>query len=236
MPSYKVTYHLLPNDVTLVERKAITENTFQSKATVGFSADDAGWMVSKGAEGSQVIAWEPQRIGTGLTQQWFDEHYPGAQMIKASFADLFKFTHWPTEYRVITQAFGANPQYYGKFGLPGHEGIDIRALHGTNIYSVADGEIAEIKRDERSGHAYGIYIRVNHIGNYQTTYAHLKEVRIDLDLGHFVNGGELIGKADNTGNSFGDHLHLTLKHFNGPTYYPHNIIDPTPFITELMHG
>jgi hypothetical protein len=46
--------------------------------------------------------------------------------------------------------------------------------------------------------------------------------------------GQVIGKADSTGNSSGPHLHLTLKR-DGTTQrretnYPKDIIDPTPFM------
>ena len=49
--------------------------------------------------------------------------------------------HWPTDYVRITQAFGINPDIYAYWGLPGHEGIDIRAPRNSNIYACADGEV-----------------------------------------------------------------------------------------------
>lgn len=145
----------------------------------------------------------------------------------------FKFVAWPTEYRVITQAFGANPHLYEEFLLPGHEGIDIRATSGSRIYSVAPGRVSFVQNFD-SG-AYGIHVRIAHQDGYETIYAHM--LRLDVSLNQNVEGGQVLGLADNTGNSFGDHLHLTLKHagesFGG---YPHNIIDPTPFLAPLLGG
>jgi hypothetical protein len=50
-----------------------------------------------------------------------------------------------------------------------------------------------------------------------------------------VAAGHLLGLADNTGNSFGAHLHLTLKkkdaHYQN---WPYNIIDPTSYLLPLM--
>ena len=47
--------------------------------------------------------------------------------------DLFKLV-WPTaDPKIITQWYGINPQWYAPFGLPGHEGLDIRALTLTPI-------------------------------------------------------------------------------------------------------
>ena len=48
---------------------------------------------------------------------------------------------WPTDFRVYTQKFGQRPEFYGKFGLPGHEGVDIRAPNGANVYACAEGVV-----------------------------------------------------------------------------------------------
>lgn len=50
-----------------------------NKMTIGFSADDAG--NGDGLRRRVIYAVQPERIGTGLTQAWFDQHYPGATFI-----------------------------------------------------------------------------------------------------------------------------------------------------------
>lgn len=144
----------------------------------------------------------------------------------------FKFEVWPTEYRSINQYFGANPSYYGQFGLPGHEGLDIMAPMSSKIFAVAPGQVMRV-RTNPSGHNYGIHVQINHIEGYQTIYAHLKEAHVRV--GQSVNAGHVLGLANNTGNSFGSHLHLTLKkqdsQFEG---WPYNIFDPTPFLLPLL--
>lgn len=144
----------------------------------------------------------------------------------------FKFEAWPTEFRSINQAFGANPQNYSKFGLPGHEGLDIMAPTGSKIFSVAPG-IVRVVETNPTRNPYGIHVRVEHSDGYETIYGHLQEARVRA--GQQVRAGELLGLADDTGNSFGSHLHLTLKH-KGENFgnYPSNIIDPTPFILPLL--
>jgi len=138
---------------------------------------------------------------------------------------------WPTDHDYVTQAFGINPDAYRRFGLPGHEGIDIRAPRNSNIYACADGVVIRAERDPGSG-AYGMHVRIRHAGGYKTVYAHLIDVKVSVN--DQVKAGQLIGLADNTGNSFGDHLHLTLKLEGataaGQTNYPYDIIDPTPFL------
>ena len=125
----------------------------------------------------------------------------------------------PTEYNVITQHFGVNPQYYAQFGLPGHEGIDFRAPHGTMIFACADGTVYRVETADNNN--YGIHVRIEHADGYKTVYAHLMKPLVMV--GDIVRAGEVIGLADNTGNSHGDHLHLTLK-------LGERILDPTPFL------
>ncbi len=144
----------------------------------------------------------------------------------------FKFEVWPTEFRSINQYFGTNPTYYGQFGLPGHEGLDIMAPMSSKIFAVAPGQVTRV-RTNPNGHNYGIHVQVNHIEGYQTVYAHLKEAHVRV--GQRVNAGHVVGLANNTGNSFGSHLHLTLKKQNAQYKdWPHNIFDPTPFLLPLL--
>lgn len=140
---------------------------------------------------------------------------------------------WPTDYPIVTQPFGVNPQNYNRFGLPGHEGIDIRAPTGANVYAGADGEVSRVETNPNA-HAYGIHVRIKHRDGYETILAHLQEAHVNP--GDRVKAGQRIGLADNTGNSFGSHLHLTLKKAGatraGLTNFPNDIIDPTPFLIK----
>ena len=144
----------------------------------------------------------------------------------------FKFEAWPTEFRTINQYFGVNPQNYAQFGLPGHEGLDIQAPDGSRVFAVAPGKVSMV-RLEPTGHNYGIHVRVDHVEQYQTTYAHLRQCFVSV--GQNVTAGMVLGLADNTGNSFGSHLHLTLKKLDeNYLNWPSHITDPTPFILPLL--
>lgn len=148
----------------------------------------------------------------------------------------FRFEAWPTEFRTITQWFGVDPQYYAQFNLPGHEGIDLMASAGSRIFCVAPGRVKMVHlKPDKEDHNYGIHVRVAHAAGYETIYAHLQSLAVQE--GQEVQAGQLLGLADSTGNSFGDHLHLTLKH-HGETFdgYPGSIIDPTPFLVPLLAG
>lgn len=144
----------------------------------------------------------------------------------------FKFEVWPTEYRQITQHFGVNPRNYAQFGLPGHDGVDIRAPSGSKVFCVAPGEVFRI-HDRPTGHNYGIHVRVAHQDGYQTIYGHMQEVLVKV--GQIVEAGTLLGLADNTGNSFGSHLHIGLKKEGAKVgNWPYNLIDPTPYLLPLL--
>lgn len=138
---------------------------------------------------------------------------------------------WPTDYPRVNQAFGANPEIYTQWNLPGHEGLDIRAPMGTNVYACADGEIYMVN-DDPDNHPYGRHIRIHHSDGYRTVYSHLASILVNN--GQDVKAKDKIALADSTGNSSGSHLHLTLKKegatLSGETNYPQDIIDPTPFM------
>jgi murein DD-endopeptidase MepM/ murein hydrolase activator NlpD/uncharacterized protein YgiM (DUF1202 family) len=148
-------------------------------------------------------------------------------------ATAFKL-HWPVDSRRINQGFAENPTTYKPFGLPGHEGLDLYALSGANVYAAASGEVYEVGHPK--GHPYGLQIRIKHSTNgkhYHTIYAHLSEAKVKK--GQTVSAGQLIGLADNSGNSFGSHLHLTLKIEGEQTPgYPKGIVDPWPYLKEAL--
>jgi len=137
---------------------------------------------------------------------------------------------WPVDSRRVNQFFGENPESYRPFGLAGHEGLDLFALSGANVYAAAGGVVTQASHP--SGHPYGLQVRIRHEAQgvvYHTIYAHLSEVFVRVDQA--VAAGERIGLADNTGNSFGSHLHLTLKIEGEQTPgYPAGIVDPWPYL------
>lgn len=152
-------------------------------------------------------------------------------MASSTVAELGISLLWPTDYPEKLQEFGENPDLYRRWGLPGHDGIDFKAPLNSNVYVCADGQVHKI-HDGSGGHPYGIHIWIRHSNGYSTIYAHLNHSFVDE--GQVVKAGERIGLANSTGNSTTSQLHLTLKKDGateaGLTPYPHDIIDPTPFL------
>jgi murein DD-endopeptidase MepM/ murein hydrolase activator NlpD len=149
---------------------------------------------------------------------------------------MFEFQAWPTTQKYITQPFGANPKNYEKFGLPGHEGIDISAPFGTPYYAVAPGMVIWASDQRRSGgpSAYGWHVIVQHAAGYSTLYAHAAAGGLAV-VGTAVSAGDVVGISGNSGNSTGPHLHLTLKQegFQLPGW-PAGYMDPWPFLESLV--
>lgn len=202
--------------------------------------------IDAGKLDSRLVVMDGDQIGTGLDRAWVLSNWPDiAEYVyfvtsaAATIVTPLVASHWPTPHRKVTQQFGANPQNYPQTGLYGHDGTDIRAYHGDPVYCVAAGVVHSIYTSA-TGHNYGKHVRVNHTQGrftHQTIYAHLDSIAVTP--GQTVAGGQELGKADNTGNSFGDHLHLTYK-VPGYNYtdekgnvWGYNIFDSTAALKPL---
>lgn len=125
---------------------------------------------------------------------------------------------------IINQLFGNKDPKYTNMGLPGHNGIDFKAYHGQPVYATHDG-YASYQVDNSGGH--GVVIITKDLFDYEGQPTYFKSIYWHLcdplkspeykspiaDKSGFVEvrNGELIGYADNTGFSTGNHLHYGLK-------------------------
>lgn len=98
-----------------------------------------------------------------------------------------------------------------------HNGIDYAGPHGTDIVSTADGVVTH------AGWlgAYGYLIKVKHAFGFETRYAHLTRIRVQV--GQRVSRGQHIGDMGSTGRSTGTHLHYEIRS-NG------RALNPQPFV------
>lgn len=133
----------------------------------------------------------------------------------------------------ISQHFYQNPQDYARFGLVGHNGLDIAAPEGTPVFAIADGLVAYIGVDTD----YGNYIRIWHPQLLvHSFYAHLKEPP-HTSLGA-VKAGAQIGLMGSTGNATGPHLHLEVRlavaggDYSTISPMPKGRCDPETFLCE----
>lgn len=98
-----------------------------------------------------------------------------------------------------------------------HTGLDIAAPTGTPIYAAASGTVTNVVYMTTS---YGIHTKIQHENGIETLYAHCSELYVQV--GQYVEQGQLIGAVGSTGNSTGSHLHFEIR-ANGqslnPEYY-----------------
>lgn len=143
--------------------------------------------------------------------------FPGARfhpVERAFFLNLlFRF---PLKRGEITSSFGVRQNPFS--GHPEvHNGIDIGAPEGTEVFAVRDGVVKKRGYDR----IYGKYILISHSGGYQSFYGHLKDFNIHLNTK--VYSGMMIGWVGTTGRSTGPHLHFEIRKDGSPE-------DPVPFL------
>jgi len=96
-----------------------------------------------------------------------------------------------------------------------HDGLDLVAVTGTEIYAAADGVVTGAGPNGR----YGNWMQIDHAGKVTTVYGHLSAFAPGIEAGTRVSQGELVGFAGNTGRSTGSHLHFEIV-ANGRTVNP----------------
>ncbi len=164
-----------------------------------------------------------------------------------------KLWYAPIDACYITQGFGENPQYYKKYGMPGHNGTDFRTrffpgqninsynkailkeygyswLGKREIYSVADGVIEQARYD-RNG--YGTHIRLRLKTGELVIYGHLQSILVKK--GAIVAGGVRIALSDNTGDSTAPHLHFEVRPTTGNAANYYGAVDPMPYLKECIN-
>ncbi len=87
----------------------------------------------------------------------------------------------------------------GRFGAPRsghrrHRGVDIVATVGEPVHAIRSGRIIRAGRH----HGLGLFVQVQHRGNWSSLYAHLKT--IDVSDGQRIRQRQLIRAVGNTGN------------------------------------
>lgn len=99
-----------------------------------------------------------------------------------------------------------------------HTGIDLAAPTGT-VVSAADA--GRVSFAGTKG-AYGRLVIIDHENGYQTYYAHLNT--ISVNVGTRVHKGQQIGTVGSTGRSTGPHLHFEVRR-NGTPVNPSSYLN-----------
>ncbi|NMB87253.1 MAG: peptidoglycan DD-metalloendopeptidase family protein [Chloroflexi bacterium] len=137
-----------------------------------------------------------------------------------------------TQLYPLTQGFGEHPDWYTRFGLAGHNGIDLAAPAGTPVLAAAAGVVSQAGSDPQG---YGLYLVLDHGDGVATLYGHLSE-RLATS-GQAVPAGQAIGRVGWSGNVIpagpeGAHLHFELRIPARAAAGYGGAVDPLPYLAE----
>ena len=129
------------------------------------------------------------------------------------------FSGWPQAGRSWGDVnyYYCDPVYEQDFGRT-HWGVDIDANHGEPVYATADGVVVRVSNDTVWG--MGKNVKFCTPTAWCAIYMHLTDWAVNT--GDLVSKGDVLGYADNTGNSTGPHLHYQIE---APAGYT---VDPAP--------
>ena len=86
-----------------------------------------------------------------------------------------------------------------------HQGLDISADQGSQVYATADGTVAHAAAES----GYGNLIVLDHGYGLETRYGHLS--RYNVRPGDKVKRGDVVGFVGSTGRATGSHLHYEVR-------------------------
>jgi len=129
---------------------------------------------------------------------------------------------WPVQGSfpyLVGSDFGPRP--YSE--SPMHDGLDFDASYGTEVRAIESGQVVYKRWENPNNHSqgYGYNIRIKGRSGI-AVYGHLivddpnvggyedSDFFPAVNVGDVVVEGQVIGYADHTGHSEGDHLHLTV--------------------------
>lgn len=114
---------------------------------------------------------------------------------------------YPLETIKITQGY----RFY-------HPGIDLDGITGDTVKPILAGKVSYTGY---SRFGYGNEVLVNHGNGFESLYAHLS--KINVNVGEVVSKSTKLGEVGATGRAFGDHLHLET-HQDGKAINPLSIL------------
>lgn len=120
-------------------------------------------------------------------------------------------------------------------GSGGHQGLDIGATEGQEVYAVADGvlEIQHTDLDSAPGLGWRLWVDDPVDGGpVQYRYYHLASFADGLEVGSLVTKGQVIGYVGDTGNATpgGHHLHFEVRPGEKQRYGSPEPVDPVPLL------
>lgn len=110
-----------------------------------------------------------------------------------------------------------------------HKAVDIVSNDHSQdeIIALESGIVEEVVKNVKSTNhntkglsTYGNYVKIKQSNGKTTLYAHMKYGSVNVNIGDYVDKGAIIGTMGNTGNAYGNHLHLEIRNENGEKENP----------------
>jgi peptidoglycan LD-endopeptidase LytH len=102
-----------------------------------------------------------------------------------------------------------------------HEGIDIFAKRGTEVLSSTQGIVRKVGTNNLGGKI--IWVTGPNLSQHY--YAHLDDYATHIQVGDWVEAGEVLGYVGNTGNAKG-----TPPHLHYGIYLTDGAVNPYPYL------
>jgi murein DD-endopeptidase MepM/ murein hydrolase activator NlpD len=177
------------------------------------------WRIAGAAEGAALDGWVAE-VGPKGQRFLIPAQFSGKINLGKPFEGNWR----------VTQLFADRPEVYKQFsyeGVPlrGHNGIDFGTPNGTKLLATDDGEVVQVGYEAKG---FGNFAKLSHAWG-ESVYAHMEKVSVKE--GDKVQRGDVLGLADNTGNSSGPHLHFGVRIFpnkRGDGWGGYH--DPIPFM------
>lgn len=91
-----------------------------------------------------------------------------------------------------------------------HSGTDLAAPRGTPIRTAAAGTVTYVGYGHPTKHLTGWVVVVSHDDATETSYNHMDDGGILVEVGQQVEAGQDIARVGSSGNSTGPHVHLSV--------------------------
>ncbi len=191
---------------------------------------DAGIKVPGGADGqfgsgtAGAIMEYQRREGLPVTGKIDDQTagklgHTAAPAPAAPSAEGVTLTAFPVQGRCWYGDTWHAPRGAGRL----HEGVDLIAAEGLQLYAVVDGTISKQYVDF-VGSTAGNGLRVAQDNGTYFTYLHLSAFAEGIAVGTRVTAGQLIGYVGQTGSAATPHLHFEVHPASGGAVNPYPLI------------
>lgn len=109
-----------------------------------------------------------------------------------------------------------------------HDGLDVIAPQGENVFATAGGTVFEVTRSRKG---LGNVVGIDHGNGYRTRYAHLGTITVSK--GQTVRAGQTLGTVGISGKTYAPHLHYEVLRdtlAQDPVNYMFAFLDPMRYM------